>query len=184
MAAVDVEIGGLTEDDIVRSYVFAFDEVEHAVAVAVLLHHRRGKVEGHCLGPASVGEDPGAVGHGGDRRQFVDRTAAPDLAVLVLAFEGVEVPWRAVADADAVDVAVHEDLDRSVADPGDHRSETVEVGLVETERLVLGEDPAAAGLLLPALGRDGDHVAEKTNDLVFVASGRGEGDGAVIGGHD
>ena len=94
--------------------------------------------------------------------------AAPDLTGLELAREGIEVPRGRVADADAVDVAVHEDLEVPRADPRDHGAETVEEDLVEAERLVLTAHPFAAIRLLPALGGDGDEIPEEPDNLLLV----------------
>jgi hypothetical protein len=164
----------LAEHHHVGSDPLPLDEMEQASAVALLLHYRRREIEGHAGWKTPVLQDLRAVCHARDRRQFVDRAAAPDLAVLHLAAERVVVPGRGIAYPDTVHVPVHQDLEITVSGSRDHCTEAIEEHLVEPQAPILTLHPLAPLPLAAALGGDGDHLAEKGHDVVLVTARGGE----------
>ena len=186
VAAIDVQVGRLGDDDQLRLELLVLEQVLPAKTVAVLLHDRAGEQDRELVVQAEFLDDLARVNHRGDAAFLVHRAAPPDLAVLHERLEGIEFPLREVAGINRVHVGVERDDALALADAADDVAEAVNADVVEADLLHLLLDDGDDLLFPGGEGWGADKVGEKARGVflhrlgAFVNQVVGDWDGCLF----
>ena len=81
------------------------------------------------------------------------------------------VPGFPVSDPHAVDMPVHQYLQRAVAQPRHHVAQPVEEHFIEAELFILLAHPLAALCFRTAFGRNGNDLPQEGHDILLISPG-------------
>ena len=170
LTTVDAAVRRLRRYDKCGAYLILLDDVLPAEAVTVLLLHRPRDEHGVLVREQSeILHDARAVDRRDDTAQLIGRPPPADLRRRFEALVGIELPVRAIADADGVDVAVKGDQCRAVPHVAEHVPHRIDLHLVEVERAHLLRDPVGVRLLPAALAGGTHDVPQELRHLRLVS---------------
>lgn len=171
LATVDLAVGGFGTDHELGADLALLDDVLPAETIAILLLYGTGHQQGVLIFQPQILDDLARIDHGGHAPFLIGCTATTNDLVIFHPLIGVESPVGAVADPDGIDVGIHGDQVRAVADIAQHVAHGVDLDLVKADLLHLLLDAQHDALFIAALARDGDHVAQELTHLGLVLVG-------------
>ena len=171
LATVDLAVGRFGTDHELGADLALLDDVLPAEAVAILLLHGAGHQQGVLVFQSQILDDLAGVDHGGHAPFLIGGTATADDLVIFHPLIGVEGPVGHVADPHGIDVGIHGDQVRAVANIAQHVAHGVDLDLVKADFFHFLLDAQHDALFIAALTRDGDHVAQELSHLGLVLVG-------------
>ena len=168
LAAVNLAVGGFGADDKFRTNAGLFNNVLPAQAVAILLLNGTGHQQGIFIFQAQIFNDFTGVNHGGHSALLVRRAASADQLIGLHTFVRVKVPVFDIANTDGINVRIHCQQTRTVADVAQHVAHRIDFNFIEADFFHLFFNAVYHTLLIAAFAGDSDHIAQETGHLFFV----------------
>ena len=168
LPAVNLAVGRFGADYEFRTYTGLFNNVLPAQAVAILFLNGTGDQQGILIFQAQIFNNFTGVYHGGHSALLVRRAASADQLIGFHTFVRVEVPVFDIANTDGINVRVHRQQTRAVADVAQHVAHRIDFNFIEADFFHLFFNAVHHALLIAAFAGDSDHIAQETGHLFFV----------------
>ena len=170
--AVNAAVGRLGRYHKLRRDAVLAVDILPAQPVAILLLNRRDDKNAIAVrNQPEILHDARAVNGGNHAALLIGAAAAVDDLVGLIALVGILRPVGDVADADGVDMPVERDDLFTLTHPAQRVALGIDLRPVEAELFHLGDGAADHALLIAALARNGDQIAQKTGHCGQIGLG-------------
>ena len=168
LAAIDLAIRRLGTDHEFRANAGLFDDVLPAQTVTIFLLDGTGHQQGIFIFQTEVLDDFPSVDHRRHPAFLVGRAAPADQLIGFHPLIGVEGPVLDVTDANGINMRVHGDQSRAVADIAQHVAHRVNLDFIEADFFHFFFNTMHDAFFVTAFAGDSDHIAQEAGHILLV----------------